>query len=171
MLGSDGVASVLTNWGQLLVRWRWSVGKPYRPVQSICAAVHDELKLHSTTLNPDALLPGFVSRFTDLGLSIVSIPITVPNRSWCSSARRHFGERFGSLLEREDDKSRLDNSVVIDDRPRRDSGIHQDLRTSLSTISDARVHFVVNDRLGSRGSFASQLSLLIHVDGFLLCFV
>lgn len=55
MLSDDGVASVLMDWRQLLVRWRGCVGKPYRPVQSICTAVHDELELHSMTLNLEAL--------------------------------------------------------------------------------------------------------------------
>lgn len=97
MLSGDGVAPVLTNWGQLFVRRRWCIGKPYRPVQSICTAVHDEFQLHPTTLNLETLLPGFVSQgnttFIDCFLSNHD-----SIRPYCSSAQRFFGERFGRLL-------------------------------------------------------------------------
>lgn len=97
MLSGDGVAPVLTNWGQLFVRRRRCIGKPYRPVQSICTAVHDEFQLHPTTLNLETLLPGFVSQgnttFIDCFLSNHD-----SIRPYCSSAQRFFGERFGRLL-------------------------------------------------------------------------
>lgn len=97
MLSGDGVAPVLTNRGQLFVRRRRCIGKPYRPVQSICTAVHDEFQLHPTTLNLETLLPGFVSQgnttFIDCFLSNHD-----SIRPYCSSAQRFFGERFGRLL-------------------------------------------------------------------------
>lgn len=69
VLSGDRVTSVLTNWGQLFVR-RWRcIGKPYRSIQSICTAVHDELELHSTTLNLEALVSeGFTFQATLLPL-------------------------------------------------------------------------------------------------------
>lgn len=115
VLSGDWVASVLTDWGQLFVR-RWRcIGKPYRSIQSICTAVHDELELHSTTLNLEALVSeGFFTFQATLLLPLLRIPIvlileitiTIPPLP-SSSAQRFFGERFGGLFEREGCKSDL----------------------------------------------------------------
>ncbi|CAL7950689.1 unnamed protein product [Xylocopa violacea] len=169
VLSGDGIASVLTNRGQLLVRRRRCIRKPYRPVQSVCTAVHDELELHSTTLNLEALdVPGLLSRDTlpPFGITTVSILTTILNRLCRSRVLEDSLENaLVGLFGREGDKSwlvRTSTTVIVHDEIPGSTGTWGLLFfTSLNTsVHPGADHYF----LFSSFSFRYRLGSLVPLD-------